>query len=175
MPLFPRLAALAAAVAFALPLLAQASEQKLATVDLQRVVREVKDGQAAKARLEKFLDDQKKLIDQEQEALRQEKLRLDEQAGALSAEAFQERATELQRKVITLARKWEAARAQAAEQEQREMAPILQKINAVIARVAARDGLAMVFDSSQAGLVFAQPKDDITEQVIQAYDKAPGK
>lgn len=175
MPTFARLAAFAAAAFLSLPFAAQASEQKFAIVDLQRVLLEVNDGKAAKARLQKWLDDQQKLIDQEQQALRQEKERLDKLASAMGPDAYQTRTSELQRKVMALAQKWESARAEAANREQQEMTPIIGKIDQVIAEIAAREGLALVFDKKEGGLVFAQAKYDITQQVIRAYDAAPKK
>ena len=42
-------------------------------MDYQRVMLEVEDGKAAKARLQKWLESRQKEIDKEQEALRKEK------------------------------------------------------------------------------------------------------
>jgi outer membrane protein len=79
MSLRTTIAAVAAVVSLALPLAASA-EQKIAFVDLQRVLLEVDDGKAAKGRLQKWLDDRQKEIDREQDALRKEKEVLDKQA-----------------------------------------------------------------------------------------------
>ncbi len=171
MSLRTTIAALAAVVAFALPVAASA-EQKLAYVDLQRVLLEVDDGKAAKARLQKWLDDRQKEIDKEQEALRNEKAMLDKQASAMAPDTKAQKEAELQRKVMILAQKWEKSRAEAANKERQEMEPIIGKIDQVISGIAERDDLAFVLDKRDSGIVFARSQHDISNEVIRAYNSA---
>lgn len=166
MSLRTTLAAAAAVVSLALPVAASA-EQKIAFVDLQRVLLEVDDGKAAKARLQKWLENRQKEIDSEQEALRKEKETLDKQASAMSEETRIQKATDLQKKVYDLAQKWEKSRGEAAERERKEMEPIIGKIDTVISSIAEREGLGMVFEKRDSGLVFALSQYDLTNEVIR--------
>ncbi|MBN1210612.1 MAG: OmpH family outer membrane protein [Myxococcaceae bacterium] len=171
MSLRSTLVATAAALTFALPL--AASAQKMGYVDYQRVLLEVEDGKAAKARLQKWLDDRQKEIDREQEVLRKEKELLDKQASAMSEETRIQKATDLQKKVFELAQKWDKYRAEAATKERQEMEPIVGKIDGVIAKIAERDGLSFVFERRDSGLVYAQTQYDLSNEVIRSYNALP--
>jgi outer membrane protein len=172
MSLRSTLAALAAVLTLALPVAASA-QPKMGYVDYQRVLLEVEDGKAAKSRLQKWLDDRQKEIDKEQEALRKEKELLDKQASAMSEETRIQKATDLQKKILELAQKWDRYRAEAATKERQEMEPIVSKIDGVIARLAERDGLSFVFERRDSGLVYAQTQYDLSNEVIRAYNALP--
>jgi outer membrane protein len=172
MSLRSTLAAVAAALTLALPVAASA-QAKIGYVDYQRVLLEVEDGKAAKTRLQKWLDDRQKEIDKEQEALRKEKELLDKQSSAMSEETRIQKATDLQKKILELAQKWDRYRAEAATKERQEMEPIVSKIDGVIAKIAERDQLAFVFERRDSGLVYAQTQYDLSNEVIRAYNALP--
>jgi len=170
MSLRTTVAAFAAVLSLALPVAASAADLKVAYVDLQRVLLEVDDGKAAKARLQKWLDDKQKEIDKEQTALRAEKETLDKQASAMNAETRAQKEADLQRKVMTLAQKWEKSRGEAANKERQEMEPIIAKIDQVVATIAQRDDLGLVLEKRDSGIVFAKAQLDISNEVIRAYN-----
>jgi outer membrane protein len=172
MSLRSTLAATAAVLSLALPVAASAADLKVAYVDLQRVLLEVDDGKAAKARLQKWLEDRQKEIDKEQEVLRKEKETLDKQASAMSEATRTQKATELQKKVMELAQKYERSRAEAANKERQEMEPIINKIDQVIASIAERDGLGFVLDKRDSGIVFALGQYDISNEVVRGYNNS---
>ncbi len=167
------LAVLAAALTLALPLAASAQNLKVGYVDYQRVLLEVDDGKAAKARLQKWLEKRQQEIDNEQKALQKEKELLDKQASAMSEETRVQKGTELQKKVLELAQKWEKSRGEAAIKEREEMEPIIGKIDQVIGKLAERDGLSFVFERRDSGLIYAQTQFDLTNEVIRAYNALP--
>src|SRR4051794_39957346 len=117
MSLRSTLAAVAAALTLAIPLAASAQNLKLGYVDYQKILLEVEDGKAAKARLKKWLDDRQKEIDKEQESLRKEKELLDKQASAMSEDTRMQKAQELQKKLIELSQKYDSYRAEAGNRE----------------------------------------------------------
>ncbi len=133
----------------------------------------MEDGKAAKARLQKWLDDRQKEIDKEQEALRKEKELLDKQASAMSEDTRMQKASELQKKVIDLTQKWDRYRAEAANRERQEMEPIVAKIDQVIASIAKREGFTFVFEKRDSGLVYAQTQYDLTNEVMRGYNTLP--
>ena len=164
----------AIALSLALPLSAAAQPTpKIAYVDYQRVLLEVDEGKAAKARLQKWLESRQKEIDREQEALRKEQELLQKQASAMSDEVRTQKMTELQKKVMALGQKYEGSRAEAANKERQEMEPIVSKIDQIIGRIAQRDGLGMVFEKRDSGLVFALAQLDLTNEVVRTYNASP--
>jgi len=175
MSLRSKLSVLAITLSLAVPTLAAAADLKLGYVDYQRVMLEVDDGKAAKTRLQKWLESRQKEIDAEQEVLRKEKETLDKQASAMSEETRIQKATDLQKKIYDLAQKWEKSRSEAAERERKEMEPIIARIDDVIKTIADREGLGMVFEKRDSGLVFALSQYDLTNEVIRSYNGAKGK
>ena len=173
MSLRSTLAVLTAVLSLALPSAASAQGVKFGYVDYQQVLLAVEDGKAAKARLQKWLEDRQKEIDREQEALRKEKETLDKQASAMSDDTRMQKGGELQRKVMELAQKWDRYRAEAAGRERQEMEPIVDKIDGVIAKIAERDGFSFIFEKRDSGLVYAQTQYDLSNEVIRAYNALP--
>lgn len=170
MSLRSTLAAVAAALTLALPIAASAQTLKLGYVDYQKVLLEVEDGKAAKARLKKWLDDRQKEIDKEQEGLRKEKELLDKQASAMSEDTRMQKAQELQKKLIELSQKYDSYRAEAANRERQEMEPIIGKIDKVIESIAKNGGYTFVFEKRDSGIVYAQNQYDLTSEVMLNYN-----
>ena len=161
--------AFAVAVSLAFAPLARA-ELKLGYVDLQRALTEVEEGRAAKARLQGLIEAKEKEISKEQEGLRKEKEVLDKQASAMSEEARIQKNNELQRKVMELAQKWEKARQDMSVKERTELQAIFAKMDPIIAAIAQREGMTMVFEKNDAGLVFAPPHLDMTNELVRRYN-----
>jgi outer membrane protein len=161
------LAALAVSILFS-PL--ARAELKLGYVDLQRALGEVEEGRAAKARLQSMIESKEKEITKEQEGLRKEKEVLDKQASAMSEEARQQKNNDLQKKVMELAQKWEKARQDMGAKERTELQAIFAKLEPIIANIAQREGMTMVFEKSGAGLVFAPPHLDMTNELVRMYN-----
>lgn len=169
MSLRSKLSLLALAMSLTVPTLA-AADVKLGYVDYQRVMTEVDDGKAAKVRLQKWLESRQKEIDAEQESLRKEKETLEKQASAMSEETRTQKATDLQQKVYALAQKWEKSRGEASERERKEMEPIIAKIDEIIHGIAERDGLGLVFEKRDSGIVYSLAQFDLTNEVIRSYN-----
>ena len=55
-----------------------------------------------------------------------------------------------------------------AERRNKELtAPIVEKINAVIAQLAEEEGYTIIFDAAQGNIVYAKKALDLTEQVLE--------
>ena len=160
-----------AAVAFVLaaPSVVRA-ELKLGYVDLQRALQEVEEGRAAKARLQGMVEAKQKEIDREQEGLRKEKELLDKQASAMSEETRVQRQTELQKKIVELTQKLEKGRQDMGTKERSELQAIFAKMDPIIATLAQREGMTMVFEKTDSGLVFAPPSLDLTNELVRLYN-----
>lgn len=175
MRLPPVLAALLAVVLVALPLSAVAAPPpvpRIAYVDMQRVLLEVDDAKAVKARLQKWLETRQRDLDAEQDALRKEKETLDRQTSSMTDALRQQKANELQQKVNRLTEKWEKSRAEAAERERKEMEPIQTKIEEIVAGIARREGITWVFDKRGSGVMYVDAAFDLTGEVIRTYNAA---
>ena len=163
---------LVSGLALALPLLLPAAARadlKVGYVDTQRALSEVEEARAAKARLQSSVNAKQKELEKEQDALRKEKDTLDKQLGTMNEEAKRAKATEFQEKYLALMQKLERSKAELAESEQRELAPILNRLQQVIAQVAQREGLTLVLDKN-SGLLYAPPSLELTNEVVRLYN-----
>jgi len=153
-----------------------AAELKVGYVDLQRALPEVEEGRTAKSRLQAVLDQKQKELDKEQDALRKEKETLDKQASAMSDEVRTQKQTDLQKRLFDLAQKWEKGKAEMANRERTELQAIFQKMDPIISAIAQREGLTMVFEKTDSGLVYAPASLDLTNELVRMYnDKNKGK
>lgn len=58
------------------------------------------------------------------------------------------------------------------DQKNKELiAPIVERINSVVSRMAADEGYALVFDASKSEVIYAQPGLDMTERVIAELNR----
>jgi len=152
------------------------AEVKFGYVDLQRALSEVDEGRAAKTRLQGLLQQKQKDLDKEQEGLRKEKEMLDKQASAMSEETRIQKQTELQKKLYDLAQRWEKGKAEMAQQERTELQAIFGKMDPIIAQIAQRESFTMIFEKSDAGLVYAPASLDLTNELVRLYnDQYKGK
>ncbi|HZA13525.1 MAG TPA: OmpH family outer membrane protein [Myxococcaceae bacterium] len=165
-------------LALAAPLVAgvaHAAEFKAGYVDLQRALLEVEEGRAAKARLKKMVDEKQKELDKEQEALRKEMQTLEKQATAMSEETRIKKQSELQQRALALGQKWEKGQAEMTQTERKELQVIFSKMDPIIAEIAQREGLTMVFEKADSGLVYAPPALDLTNELVRVYNARAGK
>ncbi len=153
----------------ALPAVAFA-DLKLGYVDLQRALKEVGEGQAARAALEKEAAKRKTEFDAEQNKLRDDKAILDKQGAMMSEEVRNQKFTELQKRLFDLTQKAEKLQVEMSQMEQRELKKIFEKMDPIIASIAQREGMTMVFEKTDSGLVYAPPSLDVTNELVRLYN-----
>ncbi len=147
-----------------------AADVKLGYVDLQRALLEVEEGRQAKARLQSTLDAKQKELDKEQEVLKKEKETLEKQSSAMGEETRIQKQTDLQKKLFELAQRWEKGKQEMANKERTELQGIFQKMDPIISSIAQREGMSMVFEKSDSGLVYAPASMDLTNELVRQYN-----
>ncbi len=149
---------------------------KLGYVDLQRALAEVQEGQSAKSRLKSEVDKKKNEFEAEQNKLRDDKAVLDKQGAMMSEEVRNQKFTELQKRLFDLTQKAERLQSELAEKERVELKKIFEKMDPIIASIAQRETLTMVFEKTDSGLVYAPASLDLTNELVRTYnDKYPVK
>src|SRR3954463_365092 len=148
---------------------------KLGYVDLQRALQEVAEGRDARARLKNDLDKKKSEFEAEQAKLRDDKAVLDKQGSMMSEEVRNQKFTELQKRLFELTQRAEKLQAEMAQAEQKELKKIFEKMDPIIAAIAKREELTMVFEKTDSGLVYAPASLDLTNELVRTYnDKFKG-
>ncbi len=155
---------------------AASADIKLGYVDLQRALAEVQEGQSAKSRLKSEVDKKKNEFEAEQNKLRDDKSVLDKQGAMMSEEVRTQKFTELQKRLFDLTQKAERLQTELADKERVELKKIFEKMDPIIASIAQRETLTMVFEKTDSGLVYAPASLDLTNELVRTYnDKYPVK
>lgn len=157
-------------LAVLLPTWAKA-ELKVGYVDLQKALAEVGEGQQAKAKLKSEIERKKSEFDAEQKKLRDDSLVLDRQASAMSEEVRLSKMKELQARLLAMTEKGQKLQTELMERERAEFKKIYERMDTIIAGIAKREGLSMVFEKTDSGLLFAEPPLELTVELVRTYNE----
>jgi len=150
-----------------------AAETKVAVIDVQRVVTESDPGKGALQKL-KQVQDQKlergKGLQQELDQLRD---RYNKQRFTLADDKLRELEKEVEDKTIELKRFQDDASRELDEARRKELDALEQRIMPIIDQIGKEQGLTLIFNKFQSGLVFADEAVDITDEVIRRFNTAP--
>ena len=165
-----RNAAVAALVlAAALP---AAAQSRVAVIDVQRVVAESDPGKEAIQKL-KVVSDAKV---QEGQTLQQEMATLQEQFNkqrfTVSEQRLAEMTKELEDKNIAIRRFEDDAKRELEEARRRELGGLEERILPIINQIGQEEGITVIFNKFQSGLVYADEAVDITDDVIRRFNTA---
>ncbi|HEX9401210.1 MAG TPA: OmpH family outer membrane protein [Anaeromyxobacter sp.] len=159
--------ALVLALALA-PALARA-ETKLGTVDLQRALNEVEEGKAAKALLKRDFDEKQKQLDLKKAEFDKLQADLEKQAVVMSDTAKKDRAADLDRRARELQGLFVQLQKDLSERERDATKGIFDRMANIVREIAEADGVTMVFEKG-AGVVYAPPSLDLTNELIRKYN-----
>src|SRR5580698_3613564 len=149
-----------------------AEDFKLGFVDMQRALNETDDGKKAKAALKKVFDQKQKELDEQQAALKKDIDDLDKKRTLLPPDQVREKEGELQQRMQKVQQTYLRHQQDLSGKEQEATAKIYERMNKIIAKIAASENFAMIVDKS--ALVFAKPQLDLTSELIRRYNSGEG-
>jgi outer membrane protein len=156
-------------MAVALPAAAQV---KVAVIDVQRVVTESDPGKEVMQKL-RTLSDAKA---QQGQSLQQELATLQDQFNkqrfTVSEVRQAEMSKEIEDKQIAIRRFQDDAQRELQDAQRRELGGLEERILPIINQVGQEQGLTLIFNKFQSGLVYADQQVDITDTVIQRFNTA---
>lgn len=144
---------------------------KLGLVDLQRCILETAAGTRAKKDLEGAFAKGQAQLDKKTKDLQKKAEDLRAKAAMLSQEEVVKRQQELIQKDQELQKLYAELQEDIATKEAQLTEKIYKNVAAIVKDVAAEEGLQLVLVRSQATVLYANPKLDLTNRVIVAYDK----
>lgn len=169
------LCALATTAVLHLPQPAQAAGvaalQKVAVVEVQRVLLETRQGTKAKKKLEKSFAKSQTKLDRKTKELQKKAEDLRAKAAMLSGAELQKRQQELMIKDQELQQLYSELQERLAREEGMLVEKVYKNTKAIVSKIAAEDGIQIVLVRSPDTVVHASPRLDITNRVIVAYDK----
>lgn len=148
-----------------------ASEPKIGFVDLQKVLLNSTRGKKAKEILAAEFEERKEHLIHKQEELDKLESDLKKQRLILEEDTLKEKEgilDEKRKKFQSLYQKYDLGlRKKDAELTQN----ILSDIEGVIKTIAEREGFSLVLERIESSILYAEPKMDITDKVIKAYNE----
>ncbi len=154
---------------------ARAQDLKLGFVDLQRALMETEEGRKARADLKKIFDQKQKELDEQQSDLKKKIDDLDKRRTLLGADKVKQIEGELQAQMQKVQQTYMRHQQELSAKEQEATGKIFERMQRIIAKISIAENFTMVFDRAQAGLVFAKPHLDLTNEVIRRYNAGEGK
>lgn len=152
----------------AVSLPAQAADaSKMGIVDMQRVVANSRDGKAAEKKLNDLLTKKREQFKPQEEQFQKLRGELESQQFVLSPEALEERQIELAQLKSKLERDLQAAQEEVQIERRKMLAPLLRRIQEVIAAIGKTEGFVMIVERQQPGVLYFNESLDITEMVIK--------
>ena len=161
-----------AAFVLAVPMFAQSAQQRLAVIDVQKVLQNSSAGKQAYERLKKMQDERITRAQKMDEEVKTLETDLNNKKMSLSEEKVADITKQISDKKIAEQRYAQDADREVGEARDRELQALEAKIHPVIDQIGKEMGLAMIFNKFESGLVYASDAIDITDAVVTRFNAA---
>jgi outer membrane protein len=145
--------------------------QRIAYIDVQRVLARSAAGVAAREQLEREKATMQKEMDGRRQELEKMREELDKKGALLTADARREKQEQFERKRRDAARMMDDFQKELEKKE----SVLLQKVLQDIERIGKDKGYYLIVEKRGAGVIYASPEADLTEEIIRAFDQQGGK
>ena len=143
---------------------------KVAIVDVQKVLTNVKEGKRVMGQLKSKFEQKQKLLKKDEATIKKLQESLAKQSAVLSDKAKIKKQREMQEKMVKYQQKTMGYQKEIQQMEQKLKIPMINKIQGVVGEVSKKEGFEMTFERGTAP-IFMKVSTDITSKVIQAYNK----
>ena len=160
---------LLSAVLVLTPVWAAAADFKVGVVDGMDVVSKSSEGKRVQDSIKRKSDELGKPFAQKRQDLARQVEEFQKQASVMKEDARKRKAEELEKKMQDFQKQGADAEKQLQQFQEKELAPLFQKLESAVKAVAQQEKLDMVLDKRNAGLLFMDPKLDITDKVRSKF------
>jgi len=144
----------------------------VAYVDMQRLLQDSQLGQAAQARLEERFSDKQQPFAEEEMEIRRLQQNLERDKPLMSRAQVEKKEQEIKTRIEKFEKEAGALQQELLKAQQEEGVKILEPARKAVVSVAQQRKLTVVFEPSQAGILYLDEKADITDAVIEAMNAA---
>lgn len=152
---------------------------RMAVVDVQKALNAVEEGKTAKAKLKKEFEKKQKEIEKRKEEL--EKLQTEIEgyqqkmaSGLLSQEAMnkaRKKEQDFRKKLEVYTEMVQNSQREFSQKEVNATKGIVARLQEMVVEIGRKEGFSMVLEKNQSGLLYAASYTDLTEKLIQTYNK----
>lgn len=145
---------------------------KIGTVDMQLALQSVEAGKKAKAKLEGEFNAKKQQLQKEEAQIKKMGDEFKKQSLVMSDQARAKKQAEIQDRILKFQELTAQSQAEIQQKESELTAPIIDALRKIVSDVAQKKGYTLVLEKNENTVLYSQDKDDLTQQVISAYNKA---
>ncbi len=149
--------------------------QRIAYIDVQRVLARSAAGVAAREQLEREKAAMQKEMDGRRVELEKLREELEKKGALLTADARRDKQEQFERKRRDAARLADDFQKELEKKEAVLLQKVLQDVSGIIDRVGKEKNYYMIVEKRGAGVIYAASEADLTEEVIRAYDQQAPK
>jgi outer membrane protein len=151
---------------------AEAAGLTMAWIDLERIVQTSAEGKIANAKVQALTQRKSNEINEKTKELQAAQQRLQTGGSVLSDVARAQLEREIDRLTVDIQRMQQDAQAEVQELQVDLQDDFQQKLMPVIEGIVKARGVNFLFSRVEAGIVFADPELDLTDEVITRFDAA---
>lgn len=149
---------------------AHADDLKIGVVDLQKALQTVSAGQKAKAQLEQEFNAKKKQLQTEEESIKKMTEDFKKQSMVLSDDAKAKKQNEIQERMLKFRELFGKSQFDIQNRERELTEPIVVKLRSIIDETGKKNSYRIILEKNENSVLFSLPKDDMTEEVIKAFN-----
>jgi outer membrane protein len=151
------------------PLAAQSV--KIGVVDLQKFQKNSKAYQKASLTLKKKFDDMQQKLNDERNALSKLDEEFRKQSMMLSLDAQEDKKRELDKKQREVKYMYDEYTQEMKDTEVEAMKKIMKELQKILDKIGEKEGYTIILEQRTVGLMYFNKALDLTDRVIDAYDK----
>jgi outer membrane protein len=145
---------------------------KIAVVDFDKFQKNSQSFQKTAAEVRKKYDDLQKKLNQERDSLAKLEEDFRKQSMMLSLDAQEDKRRELEKKQRQYKYLYDESTQEMKDIEADSMKKIMQDVQKTVAKIGEKEGYSLILEKKTPGLVYYNQATDITDRVIEAYDKS---
>lgn len=149
--------------------------QRIAFIDVQRVLARSAAGVAAREALERDKAVMQKEMDSKRVELEKLREELEKKGALLTADARRDKQELFERKRRDAARMADDFQKELERKEAQLLQRVLQEVSGIIEKIGKERGYYLIVEKRGAGVIYASTDADLTDEVIRAYDREAPK
>jgi len=143
---------------------------KIAFFNIQRVANESAEGKASTAKVQALMQKKQTDINEKGKALQANQQKLQTSGAVMSEQARSQLEKEIERQQVEGQRLQQDAQTEVQELQQELQADFQRKLLPVIQQVAQEKGIQLLLSQADAGIVWADPGLDLTNEIVKKLD-----
>jgi outer membrane protein len=151
------------------PLWAAHADFKVGVVDGMDIVSKSSEGKRVQDSIKRKSEELGRPFATKRQDLARQVQDFQKQASMMKEDARKRKAEELEKKMRDFERQGADAEKQLRQYQEQQMTPLLQKLEAAVRAVAMENKLDLVLDKRNTGLLYMEPKLDITDKVRSRF------